>query len=142
VRQRRNNLGFALNQLGRYADGEALSGQAIALDPRRANAHKNLGLSLQGQGHVVEAARAFVTATQVGPSDDRALERSTRAEAEQVGQQLIGWVSSRLIEAAELRLLVGDWRVLVGGFCATELGLGASRDLIASLLDGQVCVLH
>ena len=68
MRQRRNNLGFALNRLGRYADGEALCRQAIALDPRRASAYKNLGLSLQGEGRVVEAARAFVTATQVGPS--------------------------------------------------------------------------
>ncbi len=45
-----NNLGFSLNQLGRFSDGEIFCQDAIRIDPSRPNGHKNLGLSLAGQG--------------------------------------------------------------------------------------------
>lgn len=41
-----NNLGFSLNQLGRFSDGEIFCQDAIRIDPSRPNGHKNLGLSL------------------------------------------------------------------------------------------------
>ena len=68
----RNNLGYSLNQLGRFAEAEPLCRRAIELEPRRANAHKNLGLSLQGQGRFREAASAFVAATRADSGDPRA----------------------------------------------------------------------
>ena len=68
----RNNCGYALNQLGRYADGEALCRQAIEIEPRRANAHKNLGIALEGQGRHREAATAYVAAMQADARDGRA----------------------------------------------------------------------
>lgn len=69
-----NNLGYCLNQLGRFAEGERCCRNAIDIDPARANGHKNLGVSLEGQGRFEEAARAYVAATQANAGDGRAFE--------------------------------------------------------------------
>ena len=45
-----NNLGFCLNTLGRYKEGEVYCRNAISIDPGRSNAHKNLGISREGLG--------------------------------------------------------------------------------------------
>jgi tetratricopeptide (TPR) repeat protein len=68
-----NNLGFSLNQLGRFSDGERCCRQAIAINPQRSNGYKNLGLALQGLGVYRQAAEAFVAATQANASDNRSL---------------------------------------------------------------------
>lgn len=68
-----NNLGYCLNQLGRYAEAEPLCRAAIALDPERYNAHKNLGVALEGQGRYAEAAECYVESTRRNPADPRAL---------------------------------------------------------------------
>jgi tetratricopeptide (TPR) repeat protein len=68
-----NNLGFSLNQLEKYGEAEVFCRAAIGIDPGRHNAHKNLGVSLAGQGKRLEAAKAFVTATLTNPADPRAL---------------------------------------------------------------------
>jgi len=68
-----NNLGFSLNMLGHFAEGERYCRKAIQIDPLQPNAHKNLGIALERQGQYVEAARAFVAATQANAADPRAL---------------------------------------------------------------------
>jgi len=68
-----NNLGYSLNTLGRFAEGEELCRKAIQIDPARSNGHKNLGIALAGQGQYHDAAQAFVAATQANASDPRAL---------------------------------------------------------------------
>jgi tetratricopeptide (TPR) repeat protein len=68
-----NNLGFSLNTLGRFAEGEDYCREAIKIDPNRPNAHKNLGIALAGQGQFREAAQAFIAATQANAADPRAL---------------------------------------------------------------------
>jgi tetratricopeptide (TPR) repeat protein len=68
-----NNLGYSLNQVGRHAEAEAYCRAAVAIDPGRYNAHKNLGISLEGQGNYLEAARCFLTAAHAQPDDLRAL---------------------------------------------------------------------
>ena len=68
-----NNLGFSLNQLKQFAEGEVCCRRAIAIKPLRANAHKNLGLALQGQRYYRDAAEAFVAAIKANASDRRAL---------------------------------------------------------------------
>ena len=68
-----NNLGYSLNQLGRYAEAEAHLKEAIRIDPGRANAFKNLGLSLQGQGRFADAAQSFISAVRANAADPRAL---------------------------------------------------------------------
>ena len=68
-----NNLGFCLNTLGQFAEGETYCRKAIEIDPNRPNAYKNVGIALSGQGRYREAAKCFVTATQVNASDPRAL---------------------------------------------------------------------
>ena len=68
-----NNLAFCLNQLGEFADAETLCRPAIEFQPYMYNAHKNLGVSLEGQGRLVEAARAYLEAARIEPGDRRAV---------------------------------------------------------------------
>jgi len=68
-----NNLGFSLNTLRQFAEGEIYCRKAIEIDPNRPNGFKNLGIALVGQGEYREAANAFVAATQADASDPRAL---------------------------------------------------------------------
>ena len=69
-----NNLGFSLNAVGRYEDGESYCREAIKINPNRHNAYKNLGISLQSAGRLLEAARSFVLAAQKELHDPRALQ--------------------------------------------------------------------
>ena len=67
-----NNIGFCLNSLGRYSEGEAHCRQAVDVDWTRASAYRNLGISLQGQGDARAAAWALVEAVRADPTDERA----------------------------------------------------------------------
>ncbi|MEI7902626.1 MAG: ATP-dependent Clp protease adaptor ClpS, partial [bacterium] len=67
-----NNLAYNLNQLGLYAEAEPHCREAIRTEPLRHNAHKNLGVSLQGQGRWAEAADSYGRATEACPFDPRA----------------------------------------------------------------------
>jgi tetratricopeptide (TPR) repeat protein len=67
-----NNLGYSLNQLARYEEGETYCRRAIANDPKFPNAHKNLGLALRGQNRLREAAACFIDATNADALDPRA----------------------------------------------------------------------
>jgi Flp pilus assembly protein TadD len=69
-----NNLGYSLNQLGRHAEAEPCCRTAIRSQPNRYNAHKNLGVSLEGQGGFVGAAKAYIVAVQLQPRDPRAFQ--------------------------------------------------------------------
>jgi tetratricopeptide (TPR) repeat protein len=68
-----NNRGYCLNQIGRYFEAEKYCRAAIQIDRSRYNAHKNLGVALAGQGRCAEAAKEFIRATRLCPSDSRAL---------------------------------------------------------------------
>ena len=68
--------------LGRHADAEVHTRAAIALDPERHNAHKNLGLALAGQGRFEEAARSLLEADRRCPPDTRARGHLTTLLAE------------------------------------------------------------
>jgi tetratricopeptide (TPR) repeat protein len=67
-----NNLGFSLNTLGQFSEGETYCRKALEIDPTRPNAHKNLAIALEGQGQYQEAARCFIAATQANAADGRA----------------------------------------------------------------------
>ena len=68
-----NNLGYSLNMLGKFDEGEPFCRAAISIDAHRPNAFKNLGIACRGQGRYVEAADCFVKATQADASDSRSL---------------------------------------------------------------------
>lgn len=68
-----NNLGYSLNQLGRFNEGERACRTAIKIDPRTHNAYKNLAIALEGQGKYLEAAENYIQATQYNAADSRAL---------------------------------------------------------------------
>jgi tetratricopeptide (TPR) repeat protein len=68
-----NNLGYSLNQLGRCAEAEGYCRAAIGIAPGLHNAHKNLGVALQGQGRYAEAATCFLQAALISPHDPRSL---------------------------------------------------------------------
>jgi tetratricopeptide (TPR) repeat protein len=61
------NLGFALSQMGRYAEAEAEYRKVIVLQPANALAHGNLGSALLNQRRVAEAVAVLRPATVLGP---------------------------------------------------------------------------
>jgi tetratricopeptide (TPR) repeat protein len=67
-----NNMGYCLNRLGRFEEAGAYCRTAIAIDSQRASAYRNLGVSLEGQGHLVSAAWAWVESIKVDGTDERA----------------------------------------------------------------------
>jgi tetratricopeptide (TPR) repeat protein len=69
-----NNLGFCLNQFGRFTEAEGYCRSAIKINPARHNAYKNLGISLAGLGQYAEAARNYINALRTNAADPRALE--------------------------------------------------------------------
>jgi tetratricopeptide (TPR) repeat protein len=68
-----NRVGYSLSQLGNVERGEIYCRTAIGLDPNRLDAHLNLGLILRGQARFIEAAHAFIAATERAPEDRRSL---------------------------------------------------------------------
>jgi tetratricopeptide (TPR) repeat protein len=68
-----NNLGYCLNQFGRYTEAESYCRTAIHTDPARYNAYKNLGVSLESQGRIADAARCYIMAVKTNAADSRAL---------------------------------------------------------------------
>jgi tetratricopeptide (TPR) repeat protein len=67
-----NNIGFCLNTLARFVEGEIHCRNAITIDWTRASGYRNLGVSLQGQGNLRGAAWALVEAIRADAADDRA----------------------------------------------------------------------
>jgi len=62
-----NNLGLALEKLGRRDEAVACYRRAIELDPRHANAHTNLGIALRHQGRLGEAVACYRRAIELNP---------------------------------------------------------------------------
>lgn len=77
-----NNLGFSLNELGRFAEAEPFLREAIRTNPHLPNAHKNLGLCLWRLGRHTEAAESFIMATRVEAADGRSLKHLEQLFAE------------------------------------------------------------
>ncbi|HPD55932.1 MAG TPA: response regulator [Smithellaceae bacterium] len=67
-----NNTGYSLCMLGRYQEAERYCRIALDTDKSRANAYKNLGLALEGQGRLREAIDFYITATRINAQDVRA----------------------------------------------------------------------
>ena len=67
-----NNIGYCLNSLGRFAEGEKYCRRAIEMDWARPSGYRNLGVSLQGQDDLIGATWALAEAMKVDPTDDRA----------------------------------------------------------------------
>ncbi len=68
-----NNIGYCLNALARFNDGEKHCRRAIEIDWTRASGYRNLGISLNGQGNLAGAAWALVEAVRADASDNRAV---------------------------------------------------------------------
>ena len=67
-----NNAGNCFNKLGKYKEGESCCKVAIVINPGLPNAYKNLGIGLEGQGDHCGAAEAYILATKVYATDNRA----------------------------------------------------------------------
>lgn len=67
-----NNLGYSLLQLGRFDEAEEYCEAAIQINPAQYNAHKNLGLALEGQGRWMDAALSLAEAARLCPENTRA----------------------------------------------------------------------
>lgn len=68
-----NNRAYCMNQLGYAAPAECAARAAIAIVPARYNAHKNLGVALEGLGRSKDAVRAYLRAIECAPTEGRAL---------------------------------------------------------------------
>ncbi len=68
-----NNLGYCLNLYGDHKNAARLCRAAIEIDSKRANAFKNLGISLAGQNDLIGAAWAWIEAIKANPKDARSL---------------------------------------------------------------------
>lgn len=69
-----NNLGYCLNQFSNFSLAEPFLRAAIQINPSRYNAYKNLGVSLEGQGHYFEAIEFYIKSTQLNAADSRAFQ--------------------------------------------------------------------
>lgn len=67
-----NNMGFCLNSLRRYPEGERHCRKALEIDWSRASAYRNLGVSLMGQSNLLGAAWALTESAKAEPTDERA----------------------------------------------------------------------
>jgi tetratricopeptide (TPR) repeat protein len=106
-----NNTGYSLNQQERYADAEEYLRKAIVIDPMRANAFKNLGLSQEGQGLYVDAVESFVAAVRANAADPRAL----------------GHLQDLVDGHAELFIVISDLEDKID-MCREAVELAARRD--------------
>lgn len=79
-----NNLGYSLIQIEEFDEAEEYCRVAITVDSTRYNAHKNLGLALQGQGKYLEAANSLQRASLMSddPRAGRHLEELLEAHPE------------------------------------------------------------
>ena len=68
----RNNLGYCLNMIGRFTEGEQFCRTALDLNWSRSSAYRNLGISFHGQGKLASAAWALLESVKMDASDDRA----------------------------------------------------------------------
>ena len=68
-----NNRAYCLIRTGHCAEAEQFCRAAIRMEPKRHNAHKNLGIALQALDRFGEAAKSFIRATKLRPEDSRAL---------------------------------------------------------------------
>jgi len=66
-----NNVGYCLNMLGCYTEGERYCRKAIEINWTRSSGYRNLGLSFKGQGNTMAAVWAFVEAAKLDISDER-----------------------------------------------------------------------
>lgn len=67
-----NNAGFCSNKVGKYNEGSIYCKKAIEIKDSLPNAHKNLGISLEGLGDYIPAAKEYIRATKINVSDKRA----------------------------------------------------------------------
>ncbi|HMA79733.1 MAG TPA: hypothetical protein VKR81_02540, partial [Candidatus Binatia bacterium] len=67
-----NNIGYCLNSLGRFVEGEVECRIAIEVDWTRASGYRNLGVSLHGQNDLAGAAWALTEAVKADSVDNRA----------------------------------------------------------------------
>ncbi len=65
-------------RLGLSAEAEVCSRRAIALQPRHADAHVALGLALEYQGNLRDAAPSFQRGIELDPRHETAIEHFTR----------------------------------------------------------------
>jgi protein O-GlcNAc transferase len=64
-----NNLAYAYQNLGEYAEAERCARAALAIDPKLADAHNNLGQTLAAVSRLDEAVAAYRTATLLAPEN-------------------------------------------------------------------------
>jgi tetratricopeptide (TPR) repeat protein len=99
-----NNTGYCLNLFERHVEAAPYCRAAIAINPNRHNAFKNLGVALQGQGEYTKAAAAYIEAIRIWPRDGRALN---------LLEELVSREGERILDIGHLMAEVKKCRDLV-----------------------------
>ncbi|MEW6720345.1 MAG: tetratricopeptide repeat protein [Thermodesulfobacteriota bacterium] len=68
-----SNMGNCLNHVKRHADALEHCRAAAAISRKRPDAHRNMGIALEGLGRYAEAAKAYVAFCRLSPGDEEAL---------------------------------------------------------------------
>ncbi len=75
---RLNNLGFCLNFIKKFKEAEAYLHTANELMPKKYNAWKNLGVSLEHQGITEETAKCYMRAINMSNAEKRSVKHLMR----------------------------------------------------------------
>lgn len=68
-----SNMGNCLNHVKRHAEALEHCRSATAISRKRPDAHRNMGVALEGLGRFAEAAKAYVAFCKLSPGDEEAL---------------------------------------------------------------------
>jgi tetratricopeptide (TPR) repeat protein len=64
------NMGTCLNHVKRHAEALEHCRAAVAISRKRPDAHKNMGIALEGLGRYAEAAKSYVALCKASPGDE------------------------------------------------------------------------
>lgn len=126
-----DSLGVAQTRDGNAADGARQCREAVRLDPTNAERRFNLGVALEAAGRLSDARSAYRRALALRPDHTGALDNSALAavlagDAKEAGR-LYHWLANLFPGRPELRFLLGETRLALGGWSAGWTDMEARR---------------
>lgn len=106
-----NNLGCALDDLGRYEEAEEAYYHAIDVNPSSYIAYTNLGILLNKQAHFQEAKDAYLKAIEINPKDDNAFYSLGNIQSE---QDQLAEAQDSYMQAIEINPIIAQYYIGLG----------------------------
>jgi len=121
-----NNLGAALQELGRFDDAVASYRRALELKPDFAEAHNNMGNALQDNGQLNEAVVSYRRALEIKP--DFAVAHNNFGSA----QLLLGQLDDAMVSFRQALQITPEYADAHNNLAGVLLRLGKHADAMAS----------